>query len=212
MSTVFSEELQFVTDLSSLLNGTKVKLTKGIVTGAGSGTFKKMEILITEPSIDSQHIERQMNYLKSIPALALINSKVTNLSDYRYVDVVIDSKSLGKSSVRYESSELKQVRECIPTINGYIFGIQHLNKDSLQYYSDPEKLRRKPIDYLLTALAKTDSVYGKAHDPNFQGFRVGDYNGRRSFYFFVALPRKEKNHIIDIVVDPTIRKVMAVNL
>lgn len=163
------EEMKFMNKISSMLEGAQVQLTKGVTSNNEEGIYKKLEIIINEPNFDNTEIEVYTLFMKSVPALMLLKSKIPNVSDYKYVDITINSKRIGVSSVRYAMSELQQVEACLRPFDGYAYGLQHTNKDSLQYYSDPRLFKRFPLDSLASSLKKNRFHLWKTTRQEFSG-------------------------------------------
>jgi hypothetical protein len=65
---------------------------------------------------------------------------------------------------------------------------------------------------MLTSLAKVDSVLGKASDNTFMGFQIGTDEGKSIFMYKVYLHRSNMNNVVDIIINPTTRKVISLSL
>jgi hypothetical protein len=211
-SALFSKEEQdFANTLSSLLDGAKVTINKGVVVSTDSGNFKKFEIEISDLKIDTSRAETQAVFASSVPALLLLESKISNLTQYKYVDVII-SDSSKETEIEYELSELYQVASCMSVLNGYVYGLQHINKDSLLYYSDKRILVKSPVDELISILGNSEITYGKPSDSNFQGFTTGTYKDEPMIMYSVYLVRGNLNNLVEIGINPKTKKVVFYDL
>lgn len=212
VSAVFSKEEQdFANSLSSLLDGAKVTIKKGVVVSTDSGKFKKFDIEITDLKIDSNRVETQALFVSSVPALLLLQSKIPNLAQYKYVDVIV-SESAKETEIQYPLSELYQVAACMPVLNGYIYGLQNVNKDSILYYSDKSILDKAPIDEFISILRNSEMTYGKPSDSNFQGFKIVSYKEEPMIMYSVYLVRDEGNNLVEIGISPKSKKVIFYDL
>jgi hypothetical protein len=207
-SAVFSkEEHDFANSLSSLLEGAKITIKKGVMASTESGTFKRFDIEITDLKIDSNRVETQALFVSSVPALLLLQSKIPNLAQYKYVNVIVKSDSK-ETEIQYPLAKLYQVAACMSVLNGYIYGFQNINKDSLLYYSDKSILDKVPVDELISILRNAETTYGKPNDTNFQGFKIGTYNDEPMFLYSVYLVRQGRNNLVDIGISPKSKKVI----
>lgn len=206
---VFSkEENAFVGNVSAMLNGAKVTLTKGVTASSGSGTSKEYEITISNLTIDSSRANTQLISAQSIPVLALLSAGIPNISSYRSVVVKVETGPGKEIETKYEMVQLKQVEDCLSALRGCIYGIQNANKDSIAFYTDPKGLDRAAIDTLITTIVKADSAYGKATDNAIQGFQIGTLHEQPVILFKVYLKRGNMNNLVDMAIDPVSKKVL----
>jgi hypothetical protein len=208
-SVLFSKEEQaFANNLSSILDGARVTINKGVAVNTDSGTFKRFEIEISDLKIDTSRAETQALFARSMPALILLESKIPHLAQYKYVDVTVKSKNSMVTEIRYPLSELYQVAACMNALNGYIYGLQHVNKDSLLYYSDKSILDKVPVDELISTLRNAEVTYGKPNDANLQGFKTGTYKDEPMFLYSVYLIRGKLNNLVEVGINPNAKKVI----
>jgi hypothetical protein len=207
-STLFSKEEQaFANNLSSLFEGAKITINKEVTVSSESGSVKKFNIEITDLKIDSNRAETQAVFASSMPALLLLDSKIPNLAQYKYVNVIV-REGAKETEIQYPLSDLYKVAACMRVLNGYIYGLQNMNKDSLLKYSDKSVLDKAPVDEFIAILKSSETTYGKPSDANFQGFKIVTYKDEPMFLYSVYLVRGDRNNLVEIGISPNSEKVI----
>lgn len=200
-SQVFTEkEKEFTNKISSLLNGASVKLKKGVVASASEGNFYKIEIFIDSLVIENGNKTRLL-FASSIPAYLYSKEDTVEKVNYKYLDVVVNTDG-EKISTRYSMKQLSLVDSCIKAVNGFMYGLKELNKDSITSYSDPQIFDKIELSTLLINLKTAESKVGKADDIILNGFRFEEIGGKTYIHFSLCLKRQAGDHIVDLWTDP----------
>lgn len=212
-SVVFSKrELKFANNVSSLLNGAKITVKKGIEANSQTTSFSIFKVIVEDCRLDSVKPESSVLFVTSIPALMLVTDSVLEKQSYHYVEINVKNATSQEISTRYLLSDLFKINACVPSLAGYIYGIKKINKDSLSYYSEAKVDSSLPVVKLIPLLMNTDENYGVTGDVNIDGFKIDSIDRNKSVIFFTTLHRPKAEHKIEIGINLETRKVNYLNL
>lgn len=204
-------ESDFIDKVSTLLNRATITIKKGTVTSSSEGNYNKFEIDIENFKYDS--IRSKTNILKasSIPAYLFLKDSIARNVNYRYVDVVLKTENEEIRS-RYSIGQLLLVDSCLKSVDGYLFGLKELNKDSLIYYSSDALLTKIQPNVLIDGLRQAEPRVGKVTDVLLNGFSIDIIDDKELVYFSAYLRRTSGDNLIELWLDSKSKKITEIDL
>jgi hypothetical protein len=97
-------------------------------------------------------------------------------------------------------------------VDGYLFGLKELNKDSLIYYSSDALLTKIQPNVLIDGLRKAEPRVGKVTDVLLNGFSIDTIDDKELVYFSAYLRRTSGDNLIELWLDPKSKKITEIDL
>ena len=207
-SLVFSKkEMDFATNMSALLKGAHVNLSKGVASSTTNGNLKYFEIEIEGLTSDSVHADEDLLLASSMPAYIFYKDTVDDRKSYKYIDVTV--KGNGKEySARYTPDQLQAVHACFAALGGYIGALTRLNSDSLSYYTDTSVTNHSPVAAVIETMKEMDTKWGPVQEQDTKGFKFDTKDGKDILYFHFSLRRGTVSQGVNLWMDPLTKKVV----